>query len=296
MAFSKIAVVQPYQVDYGAQTVEIILGAERKSFTIHKELLFVHAPVFRDFFTSGFSNRLASTDTIRVNHDAWDPSRYNFVVPHEDPLLFQLFRDWLYSGRVPESVARYIKAGDPCYEDAFWWRVVQLAQRLQIDRLTVLAAGELECIFSQDQATVPSAEFVASVFDEPSSELHCWRHHIVLHTAFWVEKSADRSVWFSVLDGHKAIAGELVTALLGKQNFHPQQGFPRSLCSKNCPHDLAINYETGPTEHWPTDRTIELSESSALFFRIPSITDRSSSCETHYGGCPRRFRAERRHL
>lgn len=295
MASSKIAVVQPPQVDHGTQTVEIIVGAERKSFIIHTELLFATAPVFRDFFTSGFSDRLPSTDTIRAESDGWGYPR-NLIVPHEDPLLFQLFRDWLYSGCVPDNVSRYIMAGDPCYEDVFWWRVVKLAERLQIDRLTVLAVGELECIFSQDQATVPSPVFVTSVFEEPTWALQCWGHHIVLHAAFWLERSADRSIWLSLLNSHKDIPVALLTALVGKKIVHPQQGFPRGLCSDNCPHSLANRYDDQPQQPWPMNRALPLSEFSELFLCMPGVTDQSSSCETHYGRSTRQSRLERGHL
>ncbi|KIV79343.1 hypothetical protein PV11_06909 [Exophiala sideris] len=247
MALSKIAPIQPPQVDLGTQVVDIIVGTERKVFTIHSQLLFATSPVFEDYIFHGNSNMFLGPDNTIRTESGWDGTNA-LVLPDTDPLLIQLFRDWLYSGRIPDNVSCYIKPGDECQEDLFWWRVLKLGGRLLIDHLTALAERELEGLFSEDQPTVPSSDFVASVFDEGLSwELSCWQGYIIEHAAFWLERSANRDVWYRLVDGHKHVPRRLLGALISV-NQHPCRRYPSGGCMEYCCHVLADSrFEVAPT-------------------------------------------------
>ncbi|KAK4944220.1 hypothetical protein LTR10_016333 [Elasticomyces elasticus] len=245
MVLGTIAYMEPPQVDYGTEVTTIIVGTERKEFTIHSELLFAAVPVFQDYIEKGSSHRLPSrVSGVQVEGGDWassDPCK-KLVLPNEDPLLFSLFRDWIYSGRIPDHISRYMKAMHESYADLFWWRVFKLGERLQTGGLVGLAVGELKKLFSAEKPNIPSQHFIECLFDEPSSKLHCMRQYIVRHAAFWLEKSANREVWLQLLNSHEKVAPVLASALIKKHISHPQQESSEEACPDHCYHGLIYEY------------------------------------------------------
>ncbi|KAI1616704.1 hypothetical protein EDD36DRAFT_415589 [Exophiala viscosa] len=247
MALSKVALIQPLQANLGTAVDTIVVGNERKEFTIHRTLLWATAPLFKDYIKEGRSSLLSAwtnhDDKIRQESDGTWHGYVSLVLPQEDPLLFRFFRDWLYSGCIPNNVTCYLKVGDHCAKDEFWWRVLKFGERSQVDRLIALAGKELEILFSENEPSIPSCAFVKSVFDERSRYLDCWKEYIIRHAAFWLEHSANREVWSRFLVSHEEVGPALAAALVRNEIRHPQQLFPCSTyCSDKCSHFLAMGY------------------------------------------------------
>ncbi|KAI1629739.1 hypothetical protein EDD37DRAFT_617738 [Exophiala viscosa] len=275
MVLGMLAPIEPPQGDYGTEVVTVIVGTERKEFTIHSELLFTAVPVFRDYLEEGSSHRLPSAlNAIRVEGGDWNSCDgcKKIVLPHEDPLLFSLFRDWIYSGRIPDNISRYMKAGHESYPDLFWWRVLQLGEKLRTGSLPGLAVGELEKLFSPEKPSIPSDHFIRSVFDEPSAKWNCMRQYIVRHVAFWVEKSADRNAWHRLLNIHKNVASGLASALMQKKTYHPQGTWGQSICSDLCYHGLMYEYEVD-TAYSGIEESCYLSENRTFHLTHARLID-----------------------
>lgn len=67
--------------------VAVEVGAGKKQFLIHKNLLLGHAS---DFFTAALCGQFVEAQTDII------------ILPEEEPAAFELFVDWLYRGRIPD--------------------------------------------------------------------------------------------------------------------------------------------------------------------------------------------------
>jgi hypothetical protein len=118
----KIATVQPPRVPHGTEVVRVVVGAGagNQEFAFHKNLICAAS----DFFSRTFKGNFAEAEEGTLE------------LPEESPVLFELFYDWLYTGRVAPGPNAYYKEKDETYyTDEFWLRAYLMADRLLIDRL-----------------------------------------------------------------------------------------------------------------------------------------------------------------
>ena len=183
MLLGKVAAIQPPQVNHGHEVVKVIVGSEQQIFTVHKALICTASPFFQTALASGFI----------------EGAEQKVQLPEEDPQLFQLAYDWLYSGRVADGVTTYLKKEDVCSGDKFWWEVYKMGDRLMIDRLRVLALANIQAFFTTKKPLVPSTEFIADLYENgQQSSLEEWMLGYVMH---WVHCS-NPADWIPLIGAH----------------------------------------------------------------------------------------------
>ncbi|EXJ82851.1 hypothetical protein A1O3_06666 [Capronia epimyces CBS 606.96] len=234
-----VTAVQPPQVPYGTEFVILILGKQKQKFLIHKNLLCA---------SSGFFNDVFNSDFVQVGDQ-------QYTLPHDDPGLFHLVQDWLYSGRVPESVSCYMNNETSSHTDEFWWNVYGMGQRLDMSRIKILAVEKLQGLFSTTSALIPSTEFIASLFTSGLSPL--LEEVVVGHVAYWLLRSKANPVWSPLPEAHERFGTNLAYAMM--------KNIRRNLVV----HPLDPSHGIMP----PADLAAFLADDSAAVFKSPFLSN-----------------------
>ena len=205
MLVGNVAPVQPPQVDHGDEVIPIVVGPEgaQRKFTIHKNLICAAS----EFFQAALSSNFVEASEQKVN------------LPEEDPQMFQLLYNWLYSGRVAKGVSSYLKKDDVCSGDMFWWKVYLMGDRLMIDSLRVLAVAMIQKIFTTKKALIPNKVFIEEVFE--SGKLPNLELYIVEHVVYWLERSVDPTVWHALPDAHVRFGKDVAKATIHTLKWKP---------------------------------------------------------------------------
>ncbi|KIW65947.1 hypothetical protein PV04_08160 [Phialophora macrospora] len=206
MLLGKVAPIQPPQVQHGHEVVKIVVGCQQEEFTIHKNLICAASEFVQAALNSNFI----------------EGAKQRFILPEEDPQVFQMVYDWLYSGRVADGVTTYLKKEEVCSGDIFWWKVYHMGDRLIMDRLRVLAIAKLQHFFTTRKPFVPSKQFIEELFD--NAKLPGLETYMVHHVVFWLEQSSEVSVWSNLADAHMRFGQALAKAVMlarGNYPVHP---------------------------------------------------------------------------
>ncbi|KIW12537.1 hypothetical protein PV08_09814 [Exophiala spinifera] len=231
--------VHPPRVPHGSSMVDVMVGniggtRDAKFFTIHDRLLSASSPVFKDAIDNSHDFYHESIKLERSHG-----GQLGMKIPDEEAAIFQLFYDWLYSGRVPASLGQYLTR-DFQSPDEFWWEVLLFAERYEISRLTLLATNSLQGLFSSNEPLVPSSDFMGRLFSDDVEEHSCLRKYVSQHVAFWLEKSADREIWYARIQTPQAAVNYFAHAVTRNDGSHPMfsKDYTRD-CKYACPHYMA---------------------------------------------------------
>ncbi|KAJ9610278.1 hypothetical protein H2200_005055 [Cladophialophora chaetospira] len=199
MLLGKVTSVQPPQVEHGNDVVKVIVGPLQREFTIHKNLICATSDFFQAALTGGFV----------------EGAEQKVPLPEDDPQLFQVVYDWLCSGRLGDGASTYLKKEDVCAGDIFWWKLYQMGDRLMMDRLRVLAIDQIQKLFTTTKPLIPSKIFIEGLFED--GRLPSLETYMVEHVVYWLERSADPSVWKVLPAAHprfsQALAENTILAL-----------------------------------------------------------------------------------
>ncbi|EXJ87749.1 hypothetical protein A1O1_04675 [Capronia coronata CBS 617.96] len=192
----EITAAQPPRVPFGTDSLIIVVGDEEQEFLIHKNLLCAASDSFGDTWKSAF---------MKI-----EDRRYRLL--GEEPALFQLVQDWLYSGRVPNNVSCYMTKEKSYHTDEFWWNVYRMGARLGMGRINLLAVEKLQTLFWTTWSLVPSTAFIAALFgSQLSPQLE---EFVVGHVAYWLQRSRANHIWTPLLDAHDRFASNLAYAMM----------------------------------------------------------------------------------
>ena len=195
-------VPDPPKIDRGARTVKILVGTEndQQEFIIHKDLLCASSK----FFEKAFSGPFVEGNTQEMK------------LPEEEPTVFAFLCDWLYTGRLGPSNMAYMVARQLWNEDSFWLKVYGMADRIMSPGLQVVAYACLTKLFDQYDATVPSREFVYSLFTEDAPL--AMQMHVIEHVAYWLPKSQNKEDWAQLFSIHERFGMEMALAMVRSQS------------------------------------------------------------------------------
>ncbi|KIV95194.1 hypothetical protein PV10_02874 [Exophiala mesophila] len=182
MVIGKIAPVGPPHVPHGTSIVKIFVGPGKKELAMHKDLLCAASKYFNAAFNHGFAE---GEDGV-------------LNLPDEEPGRFQLFYDWLYTGRVVEGPSMYMTEDTQLYSDEFWLEIYDMADRLMVPSLGEVALLRLRALFSDEIPLVPSRKFIAAVFERESESLTLLEKFLVHHVYFWAYRSHGVTDWSEV--------------------------------------------------------------------------------------------------
>jgi hypothetical protein len=186
--------------------IQCVVGAEKAVLTIHVNLLIAAC----DYRPGTYL-----WDAIIGAIQKGEHSGRGVFFPEEDPLLFRLFCDWLYAGRVAGDITDYMTPDWEYPTDVFWWRVSHMGIRLGSERFVALALQELQELFTAANPVVPSGDFLRRILNDPASQ--CLKHYIVRHVMFWSGKAqgAEAAAWIELLDTHGKLAQEVAKIRVG---------------------------------------------------------------------------------
>lgn len=193
----QIAAVQPPQVPHGTQVVRIVVGADNQEYAVHKNLICASSEFFNRMFNGNFTE--AKEGALEL--------------PEESPVVFNLFYDWLYTGRVAKGLSAYYeKKEESCFVDDFWIKAYLMADRLLIDKLRELAIVSLKNLFSRRLPLVPSKVFIAALFGHDS--LPDMKIYVAEHVAYWLLRCHEKKVWEACVDAHEKFGTEMARAII----------------------------------------------------------------------------------
>ncbi|KAK5209067.1 hypothetical protein LTR41_005466 [Exophiala xenobiotica] len=190
----------PPRLNWGTQTVKVIVGTTQKEYVVHKRLLCVASK----FFERALNGQLAASLSQEVK------------LPEDDPVLFACVYDWLYFGLVQrvDSLA-FIHARSLWYDDHVWLQIYRMADRMMMPGLKALAFKSAATSFGNHLAYIPSREFLKSLFEDEAPL--ALRMYVVEHVAYWLPKSANKDQWGSLFMVHDRFGAEMALAMLRSQ-------------------------------------------------------------------------------
>ncbi|RVX67676.1 hypothetical protein B0A52_07799 [Exophiala mesophila] len=203
MVIGKIAPVAPPHVPHGTSIVKIFVGPEKKELAMHKDLLCAASKYFNAAFNHGFAE---GEDGV-IN------------LPEEEPGRFQLFYDWLYTGRVVNGPSIYMTEDTQLYSDEFWLEIYKMADRLMVPSLGEVATLRLYAMFSDKVPLVPSNEFIAALFENKSQTWSFIEGHILGHVCYWAHRSTGTTAWYELAasnDRFGALVGQTLLSNLSQ--------------------------------------------------------------------------------
>ena len=222
--------------------VKVIVGAEHEEFSIHTQLLAFPSPTFyRCVSQLGYES-----EDIKVEIDCDSGYCHTITMYSEDPSIFKVFYDWLYSGRIPGNFTVHNIAGNDRYIDTVWLDALEMGNRLEITSIVDIALGKIHELFSTEPPLIPSKQFIESLFSKLDEDLEGLQQQIAGHVVYCLKKSVDRSAFKDLVEDEVyQFSAAVGRALLGQANtvdcylksgFHDDR-FCRVGCSHRQPFD-----------------------------------------------------------
>jgi hypothetical protein len=186
----------PPLVPHGTKVVKVFVGSEEKEFVVHKDILCACSRFFERAFDGGFVE--GKLQELRL--------------PEEQAELFAVFIDWLYGGCDHQKFRSSIQARQQWHVDEVDLKLYRMADRLMIPGLQLLAIHRLRNIFTHHQATLPSREFLHSLYSEEAPP--AIRVYIVEHVAYWLPMSPNQEQLAQLTTAHHKFDAEMAVALV----------------------------------------------------------------------------------
>jgi len=204
--------ILPPKVAHGHEVVSIVVGSSSpKTFAIHKNLV-VAASTFFDAALNG---------SFKEGRDQ------KITLPEDDSEAFQVFYDWLYTGKISTEDSTHTSS---LYPDHFWLKVYRMADRLMIKGLQVIAYERFQTILPATAPILPSKEFIIDLFeDSEGTSPIALEMYVVSHVAYHIKKtSVDgwapfelQDKWTQFLRVNERLGMEIAVRLATGGSCHP---------------------------------------------------------------------------
>ncbi|EXJ87748.1 hypothetical protein A1O1_04674 [Capronia coronata CBS 617.96] len=196
---SRGATNDPPQVSRGTQIVTIFVGSEQVEFAVHKNMLCAASKFFERAVQGPFME--SKTQQVRL--------------PEERPEVFAFLVDWLYIGGLDQMYPSIIRSRQQWHKDEYYLKVYRMADRLIIPGLQLLTYHRLRNTFGKIAATLPSRDFLYSLFSEEAPV--AIQMHVVEHAAYWLLKSTNKEEWAGLFTSHDRFGTEMALAMIRSQ-------------------------------------------------------------------------------
>ena len=143
---------------------------------------------------------------------------YNMRLPNDCPAAFEALYDYMYAGSMRHSaLSSPLNILEDLPSDLFWFELYKFSERYEIPYLRREAYRQLTQIFSEDEDTPPSEQFILALF-APLCEYDKLREHVVYHTAYWICNQMGDEEWASAIAASPAAYGQAVAVCLAGDN------------------------------------------------------------------------------
>ncbi|KAJ9610276.1 hypothetical protein H2200_005053 [Cladophialophora chaetospira] len=196
------AVPEPPKLPRGLLTIKLTVGPEydQQEFVVHKDLLCATSKFFERGFSGGFAE--GTTQEMKL--------------PEEEAQVFAFFCDWLYRGNNAWRDRSLEAALELWHADSFWLKVYKLGDRIMSPALQMVAYVSLIRLFNSYESTIPSRDFVFSLFEDDSPL--AIQMYVVEHVAYWLPKSQNKDDWAQLFSVHERFGMEMALAIVRSQS------------------------------------------------------------------------------
>ncbi|EXJ82852.1 hypothetical protein A1O3_06667 [Capronia epimyces CBS 606.96] len=184
----------PPQVPRGTKIVKVLVGSEQEEFTVHRDLLCAASKFFDRALAGPFIE--GQTQEVRL--------------PEELAHVFTFLVEWLYiGGYLDTTYPSLVRSRQRDFKDDYYLKVYLMADRLMVPGLQLLSFQRIREIFGDKAATLPSRDFLHSLFSEGVPL--ALQMHVLEHAAYWFFKSS-KDEWAALFTIYDRFGTEMALA------------------------------------------------------------------------------------